>query len=88
MGKTKGGPGLRLHKMTIHQSLHSLGSHRAVFTRAWLTLLPRLSGRSESFKALATRALDIMHRGILPHLTRPLLVMDWIGECVDLGQFH
>lgn len=85
--KTKG-PGLRLHKMTIHQSLHSLASHRAVFTRAWLTLLPRLSGRSENFKALATRALNIMHRGVLPHLTRPILVMDWIGECVDLGQFH
>ncbi|KAF8809129.1 CBF-domain-containing protein, partial [Phlegmacium glaucopus] len=84
-GKMTGGPGPRLHKMTIHQSLHSLGSHRAVFTRAWLTLLPRLSGRSESFKTLTTRALNIMHRGILPHLTRPLLVMDWIGECVDLG---
>ena len=85
-GKTKG-PGLRLHKMTVHQSLHSLISHRAVFTRAWLTLLPRLSGRSETFKALATRALNFMHRGVLPHLTRPLLVMDWVGECVDLGQF-
>jgi U3 small nucleolar RNA-associated protein 19 len=82
------GTGLRLHKMTIHQSLHSLASHRAVFTRAWLTLLPRLSGRSENFKALTTRALNIMHRGVLPHLTRPLLVMDWIGECVDLGQFY
>ena len=82
------GTGLRLHKMNIHQSLHSLASHRAVFTRAWLTLLPRLSGRSENFKALTTRALNIMHRGVLPHLTRPLLVMDWIGECVDLGQFH
>jgi U3 small nucleolar RNA-associated protein 19 len=87
VGKTKG-PSLRLHNMTIHQSLHSLGSHRAVFTRAWLTLLPRLSGRSERFKALATRALNIMHRGVLPHLTRPFLVMDWVGECVDLGWFH
>lgn len=87
VGKPKA-PGVRLHKMTIHQSLHSLGSHRAVFTRAWLTLLPRLSGRSENFKVLATRALNIMHRGVLPHLTRPLLVMDWIGECVDLGQYH
>ena len=85
MDKTKG-PGLRLHKMAIHQSLHSLACHRAVFTRAWLTLIFRLSGRSKNFKALATRALNIMHRGVLPHLTRPLLVMDWIGECVDLGQ--
>ena len=87
MDKTKGSS-LRLHKMTVHQSLHSLASHRAIFTRAWLTLLPRLSGGSENFKALATRALNIMHRGVLPHLTRPHLVMDWIGECVDLGQFH
>ncbi|CAK5270198.1 unnamed protein product [Mycena citricolor] len=26
-----------------------------------------------------------MHRGVIPHLTRPVLVMDWVGECVDLG---
>lgn len=85
-GKTKSG--LRLHQMTVHQSLHSLSSHRAVFTRAWLSLLPRLSdpGNSEKSKALAVRALNLMHRGVLPHLTRPILVMDWIGGCVDLGK--
>jgi U3 small nucleolar RNA-associated protein 19 len=85
-GKTKSG--LRLHQMTVHQSLHSLASHRAVFTRAWLSLLPRLSdpGSSEQSKALAVRALNLMHRGVLPHLTRPILVMDWIGSCVDLGK--
>jgi len=84
-GKTKSG--LRLHKLTVHQSLHSLSSHRAVFTRAWLTLLPRLSdpGNPEKTKALAMRPLNLMHRGVLPHLTRPILVMDWIGGCVDLG---
>ncbi|RDB30748.1 hypothetical protein Hypma_005743 [Hypsizygus marmoreus] len=76
----------RLHKLTIHQSLHSLPSHRAVFTRAWLTLLPRLSiSSSEKSKALATRALNVMHRGVLPHLTRPVLVMDWVGASVDYG---
>jgi len=26
-----------------------------------------------------------MHRGVLPHLTRPILVMDWVGACVDVG---
>ncbi|KIM36452.1 hypothetical protein M413DRAFT_424821 [Hebeloma cylindrosporum] len=84
-GKTKSA--LRLHKMTVHQSLHSLSSHRAIFTRAWLSLLPRLSdaGNSEKSKAFAVRALNLMHRGVLPHLTRPILVMDWIGGCVDLG---
>ncbi|KIK06358.1 hypothetical protein K443DRAFT_129940 [Laccaria amethystina LaAM-08-1] len=82
-------PGSRLHKMTIHQSVHSLSSHRAVFTRMWLTLLPRLSGNGdndiEPRKPLIVKALNIMHRSVLPHLTRPILVMDWVGACVDYG---
>lgn len=85
-GKSEG-PGVRLHKLTIHQSLHSLPSHKSVFTRTWLTLLPRLSAPRdlEKTKTLATRALNLMHRGVMPHLTRPILVMDWIGACVDFG---
>ncbi|KAG5722668.1 hypothetical protein E4T56_gene14457 [Termitomyces sp. T112] len=79
------GPGARLHKLTIHQSLHALASHRAVFTRAWLSLLPRLSIIEKDGKALTTRALNIMHRGVIPHLTRPVLVMDWVGASVDYG---
>jgi len=31
------------------------------------------------------RALNVMHRGVLPHLTRPILVMDWVSTCVDFG---
>ena len=84
-------PGTRLHKMTIHQSVHSLSSHRAVFTRTWLTLLPRLSGIGhndlEPRKPLIVKALNIMHRSVLPHLTRPILVMDWVGTCVDYGEY-
>lgn len=80
-------PGIRLQKMTIHQSLHSLSSHQAVFTRAWLLLLPQLSVGSnvEKTSANATRVLNIMHRGVMPHFTRPILLMDWITSCVDLG---
>ncbi|KAH8093777.1 CBF-domain-containing protein [Cristinia sonorae] len=77
---------VRLHKLTTHQSLHSLGAHRAMFTRTWLSLLPYLSvGSEESKRALATRALNVMHRGVMPHLTRAILVMDWVGSCVDYG---
>ncbi|KAF5375700.1 hypothetical protein D9615_009364 [Tricholomella constricta] len=83
-GKPRG-PSARLHKLTIHQSLHALPSHRAVFTRAWLALLPRLSISEENGKALAMRALNVMHRGVMPHLTRPVLVMDWVGASVDYG---
>lgn len=78
----KKAPSARLHKLTIHESLHSLHSHRAVFTRAWLVLLPHLS----TDQHLASRALSVMHRGVLPHLTRPVLAMDWVGACVDLGK--
>ncbi|KAG1756402.1 CBF/Mak21 family-domain-containing protein [Suillus paluster] len=77
----------RAHTLTFHQSLHSLQAHRAVFTRSWLNFLPHLSSVSTSSnRALTTRALNIMHRGVLPHLTRPVLVMDWISACVDLGE--
>ncbi|KAF5314596.1 hypothetical protein D9611_007264 [Ephemerocybe angulata] len=76
----KKAPSARLHKLTVHQSLHTLASHRAVFTRAWLSLLPRLSDANA-----AVRALNVMHRGVLPHLTRAVLVMDWIAGWVDVG---
>ena len=81
-------PRARLHTLTIHQSLHSLESHRAVFTRAWLTLLPRLTVEDETSasKELVLRALNVMHRGVLPYLTRSVLVMDWVGSCIDYGE--
>ncbi|KAJ7714208.1 hypothetical protein B0H16DRAFT_1742790 [Mycena metata] len=80
-------PGARLHKLTLHQSLHSLPSHRAVFTRTWLALLPKLSAVRDvaTSKTLSQRALNVMHRGVMPHLTRPVLVMDWVGNSVDHG---
>lgn len=77
----------RTHQLTFHQSLHSLQAHRAVFTRTWLTFLPHLSSISTSAnRVYITRALNIMHRGVLPHLTRPVLIMDWISACVDFGK--
>ena len=82
----KKGPAARVHTLTIHQSLHSLAAHRAVFTRAWLTLLPQLSlGASESTKAYSLRVLNVLHRGVIPHLTRPILIMDWVSSSVDHG---
>jgi U3 small nucleolar RNA-associated protein 19 len=82
-------PAARLHKLTIHQSLHSLPSHRAVFTRAWLSLLPKLSAVRDgpTNKSLSLRALNVMHRGVMPHLTRPVLIMDWVGGSVEHGRW-
>ncbi|KZT68609.1 CBF-domain-containing protein [Daedalea quercina L-15889] len=86
----------RVHTLTLHQSLYSLASHRAVFTRCWLALLPRLSSTAirekdgkqredGTSKGHALRVLNVLHRGVLPHLTRPVLVMDWVAGCVDYG---
>ncbi|KAJ3999820.1 ribosome biogenesis protein Noc4 [Lentinula boryana] len=77
----------RKHTLTLHQSLHNISSHRAVFTHAWLSLLSKLSvpGSVEGTRNLAVRALNVMHRGVLPFMTRPVLVMDWVGACVDYG---
>jgi U3 small nucleolar RNA-associated protein 19 len=79
-------PSMRLRQLTVHQSLHSLASHRAVFTRLWLRLLPRLSGDESAASAFSLRVLNVMHHGIMPHLTRPVLVMDWVGARVDHGK--
>jgi len=83
--KKPSGPSIRLHEMTVHQSLHSLASHRAVFTRLWLRLLPRLSDDKRDGSALSLRALNVMHHGVMPHLTRAVMVMDWVGGCIDHG---
>ncbi|TFK46766.1 ribosome biogenesis protein Noc4 [Heliocybe sulcata] len=82
----KTGPAARLHTLTIHQSLHSLPAHRAVFTRAWLFVLQQLSALdADSRRRVSVRILNVMHQGVLPHLTRPVLVMDWVASCVDYG---
>ncbi|KAI0031870.1 CBF-domain-containing protein [Vararia minispora EC-137] len=81
----KAAPSARLNQMTVHQSLHALTSHRAVFTRAWLGLLPHLSDPRRLDSSLALRALNVMHQGVMPHLTRAIMVMDWVGSCVDYG---
>ncbi|KAI0648198.1 ribosome biogenesis protein Noc4 [Trametes meyenii] len=76
----------RVHTLTIHQSLHSLAAHKAVFTRAWLALLPQLSqGSREGTRASSLRVLSVLHRGVIPHLTRPILIMDWVSSSVDHG---
>ena len=80
--------------MSIHEQLHALAAHRAVFTKCWLTLLPLLARSSEEDDedqmnlVLVTRALNVLHRGAMPHLTRAVLIMDWVAGCVDYGMSH
>ncbi|KAG8738343.1 hypothetical protein FRC12_016795 [Ceratobasidium sp. 428] len=76
---TKSGP--RVHTLSTHQSLHSLASHRAQFSACWMALLPHIA----SSRPLATRALGVLHRGVMPHMDKPVRLMDWVGGCVDFG---
>ncbi|KAH8106522.1 CBF-domain-containing protein [Phellopilus nigrolimitatus] len=86
--------GRRLHTLSVHAQLHTPAAHRAVFTRCWLALLPLLSAgmldekataEDEEHLALVARALTVLHHGVLPHLTRAVLIMDWVSGCVDHG---
>ncbi|KAL5522419.1 hypothetical protein ACEPAG_8435 [Sanghuangporus baumii] len=97
--KSTGTRGRRLYTLPIHAQLHAPAAHRAVFTRAWLALLPLLSRGGEVFftergteedqesLALVARALVVLHRGVLPYLTRAVLIMDWVSSCVDHGGY-
>ncbi|KAG8745367.1 hypothetical protein FRC10_008226 [Ceratobasidium sp. 414] len=76
---SKSGP--RVHTLSTHQSLHSLASHRAQFSACWMALLPHIAGSGP----LATRALSVLHRGVMPHMDKPVRLMDWVGGCVDFG---
>ncbi|KAG8882090.1 hypothetical protein FRB98_003927 [Tulasnella sp. 332] len=71
----------RLNQLPVHASLHILHSHRVQLSNCWLALVPHLA----MSRPLSARALAILHRGVLPHMTRPIQLMDWIAGCVDHG---
>jgi U3 small nucleolar RNA-associated protein 19 len=71
----------RVHTLSTHQCLHSLASHRAQFSACWMALLPHIAASAP----LAARALAVLHRGVMPHMDRPVRLMDWVGGCVDFG---
>ena len=72
----------RASKVPIHEALHSVKAHRVQFTYAWLSLLRYIKNSPQ----LSSRVLAILHRSVMPHLTRPVLLMDWIVACVDFGR--
>lgn len=72
----------RASKVPIHEALHSVKAHRVQFTSAWLSFLRYIKNSPQ----LSSRVLVILHRTVMPHLTRPALLMDWIVACVDFGK--
>lgn len=60
--------------------LKSLSAHKRVFQDCWLALLSLPLDESE-----AKRVLVILHRQVLPHMTDPKRVMDWLVDSADAG---
>ncbi|PVF93474.1 CBF-domain-containing protein [Serendipita vermifera] len=69
----------RVAHMSTYKALHSLQSHKAQFSAAWLALLQHIKTSPER----SSRVLTILHRSIMPHLVQPIQLMDWIVACVD-----
>ncbi|BGP15787.1 hypothetical protein JCM10213_005731 [Rhodosporidiobolus nylandii] len=61
-------------------ALLSLVAHRRAFQDAWLAILA-LPIREEDSK----RVLVMLHRQVLPHMTEPRRLMDWLVDCADVG---
>lgn len=60
--------------------LLSLVAHRRAFQDCWLAILG-LPMREEESK----RVLIMLHRQVLPHLTEPRRLMDWLVDCAEVG---
>lgn len=60
--------------------LLSLAAHKRVFQDCWLALLSLPLNEAES-----KRVLVILHRQVLPHMTDPKRVMDWLVDSADAG---
>ncbi|KPV75276.1 uncharacterized protein RHOBADRAFT_14188, partial [Rhodotorula graminis WP1] len=61
-------------------ALLSLVAHRRAFQDCWLAVLA-LPIRDDDSK----RALVMLHRQVLPHMTEPRRLMDWLVDCADVG---
>jgi U3 small nucleolar RNA-associated protein 19 len=72
----------RSSQFSTHKALHSLQSHKAQFSTAWLALLQHIKSSQQQ----SARVLSILHRSIMPYLAQPVQLMDWIGACVDFGK--
>jgi U3 small nucleolar RNA-associated protein 19 len=72
----------RNYQLSTTRAVRSANSHRSQFTTCWFTILPHLRGS----EAASVRVLDILQYGVMPYLTRPIQLLDWVSGCVEYGQ--
>ena len=86
-------------RRTFHEALHSMGAQRSAFSTAWTDLLlPRRQTQESAAAAgvpqgsliggelslAATHEVLVrLHAQILPHLTQPTLLHDFLVACLD-----
>lgn len=83
-------------RKSFHEAMHSLGAHRSAFSSAWLDLLlprrqtedfpgsPKGSLIGGELSLAATHEVLVrLHAQILPHLTQPTLLHDFLVSCLD-----
>ena len=86
-------------RKTFHESLHHIGAQRAAFSSAWLDLLLPRRQTEESASAAGVskgsliggelslaathEVLVRLHAQILPHLTKPTMVHDFLVSCLN-----
>lgn len=63
--------------------LLSLPAHRRAFQDAYLALLALPMSEAES-----KRVLSMLHRQVLPHMTDPRRLMDWLVDCIGQGAYR
>ncbi|EPQ30749.1 uncharacterized protein PFL1_01650 [Pseudozyma flocculosa PF-1] len=85
-----GGPRRKRRELSFHEGLHRLDVQKAAFSRAWSDLL--LPRRKDNGSGLVGGELSLaatheilvrLHAQILPHLTRPTMLHDFLVGCLD-----
>ncbi|KAI5480438.1 ribosome biogenesis protein NOC4 [Pseudohyphozyma bogoriensis] len=67
-------------KKKLLPSLLTISAHKKVFSSAWLGLLGLPLNEDECKTVLAS-----LHRGVIPFLTDPRRLMDWLVDCLGRG---
>ncbi|CAO1626183.1 unnamed protein product [Parajaminaea phylloscopi] len=86
--------------LPFHESLYDTKAWKALSEAAWLTIILGASPKTAAAAAAASNApqagsglslseintvLRIMEKRVLPFLSRPQLIADWLMDCLDMG---
>lgn len=80
----------KLSKMPFHEAVHMITQQANAFTSAWLALLlPKVEhGKVKGGTLSLTQTHDLLlrlHIQILPHLTTPNMLLDWLVTALEAG---